>query len=209
LDEVYKQWCEKRGEDYEAASRCFIEEFSNRLEAAKDSEFADDDAKAQADKDARFEAMKKVSETYADKNMLLEFIHDQLDGPEQLFHFRRNYAGQLATDALIQHSCSVVERTPPRVVLLQRNGHVLTPDYRFEYNNHGECIGQRFEFMLTRMYRHVLTSCLFYRISRTAKDSIPIDTQHSVIDRPAVASRSLHPFNGHCRIRFKRGPQRP
>lgn len=144
LDEVYKQWCEKRGEDYEAASKCFIEEFSKRLEAAKDSELADDDAKAQGDQDARFEAMKKVSETYADKNMLLEFIHDQLDGPEQLFHFRRNYAGQIATDALIQHSCSVVERTPPRVVLLQRNGHVLTPDYRFEYNNHGECIVQRF-----------------------------------------------------------------
>jgi len=139
LDEVFRQWCEKRGEDYEAASKCFHEEFVERLEEAKNLKHADDDAKAQAEEDARFKALRKVSETCVDNNMLLEFMHDQLDGPEQLFHFRRNYAEQLSTDALIQHSCCVVERNPSRSVFLQRNGHVLTPDYRFEYNNHGKC----------------------------------------------------------------------
>lgn len=145
LDEVFRLWCEKRGKDYEAPSKCFHEEFSKRLEEAKSLELADDDAKIKAEEDARLEALKKVSETCVDKTMLLDFMHEQLDGPEQLFHFRRNYAGQLATDALIQHSCCVVERNPSRSVFLQRNGHVLTPDYRFEYNNHGECRQSLFE----------------------------------------------------------------
>lgn len=138
LDEVFRKWCVNRGEDYEAALRCFHEEFSKGFEEAKNSELADDDAKAQAEENVRLKALKKVSETCVDKDMLLEFMHEQLGGPEQLFHFRRNYAGQLATDALLQHSCCVVERNPSRTVFLQRNGHVLTPDYRFEYNNHGE-----------------------------------------------------------------------
>lgn len=140
LDEVFRKWCVKRGEDYEAASRCFHDEFAELLEKAKKSNLTDDDAKAKAEQDARLGALKKVSETCVDKNMLLDFMQDRLDGPEQLFHFRRNYATQLATDALLQHSCCVVERSPSRTVFLQRNGHVLTPDYRFEYNNHGELL---------------------------------------------------------------------
>lgn len=139
LDQVFRRWCEKRGEDCENASKCFHDELVKHLEAATSSEVPDDDAKTKAEEDARYQALKKVSETCVDKDMLLKFIHEQLDGPEQLFHFRRNYAGQLATDALIQHACCVVERTPSRVAFLQRNGHVLAPDYRFEYNNHGKC----------------------------------------------------------------------
>ena len=139
LDEVFRQWCDKRGSDFEAPSKCFHEEFQKRLDDAKKSELADDDAKAQAEEDARLHALKKVSEKCVESYMLLEFMHEHLGGQEQLFHFRRNYAGQLATDALIQHSCCVVERNPSRTVFLQRNGNVLTPDYRFEYNNHGGC----------------------------------------------------------------------
>jgi phosphatidylinositol kinase/protein kinase (PI-3 family) len=129
--------------------QCFHYEVSKRLEAAKKLELPYDDAKANVDLNARLQAFNKVSETCVDKNMLMEFIYEQLDGPEQLFHFRRNYAGQLSTDALIQHSCCVVERTPSRSVMLQRNFHVLTPDYRFEYNNHGFLEPCKIPFRLT------------------------------------------------------------
>jgi hypothetical protein len=90
--------------------QCFHYEVSKRLEAAKKLELPYDDAKANVDLNARLQAFNKVSETCVDKNMLMEFIYEQLDGPEQLFHFRRNYAGQLSTDALIQHS-SWIPRT--------------------------------------------------------------------------------------------------
>jgi transformation/transcription domain-associated protein len=149
LDEVFRRWCEKRRKDYLTPVQCFHDEFSKHLEAAKKLELPDDDAKANAELNARLQAFNKVSETCVDKNMLMEFIYERLDGPEQLFHFRRNYAGQLSTDALIQHSCCVVERTPSRSVLLQRNGHVLTPDYRFEYNNHGFLEPRKIPFRLT------------------------------------------------------------
>jgi transformation/transcription domain-associated protein len=138
LEDVFRLWCEKRGTSIDAASKCFHDEFLKLLEDNKSSDM-DDDAKAQADEEARLHAYTKVRETRVQANLLLEYMHEKLDGPEQLFHFRRNFAGQLSADALIQHAFCVVERNPSRTVFLERNGRVLSPDYRFEYNNHGEC----------------------------------------------------------------------
>jgi transformation/transcription domain-associated protein len=138
LEDVFRLWCEKRGTSFDAASKCFHDEFLKRLEEDKTSDM-DDDAKARTEEVARLHALTKVRGTRVQANLLLEYMHEKLDGPEQLFQFRRNFAGQLSADALIQHAFCVVERNPSRTAFLERNGQVLSPDYRFEYNNHGEC----------------------------------------------------------------------
>lgn len=136
LEDVFRLWCENRGINFDAASKCFHDEFHKQLESDRTSEL-DDDAKAKAEEVARLRAWTEVR-TRVPANLLLEYMHKKLDGPEQLFQFRRHFSEQLSADALIQHSFCVVERNPSRTAFLERNGQVLSTDYRFEYNNHGE-----------------------------------------------------------------------
>ena len=95
----------------------------SQLEEARNSDL-DDDAIVQAEQEARLHAFTKVSETCVDANMLLKYMHEKLDGPENLFQFRKNFSGQLAADSLIQYTFCVVERNPSRTVFLERNGQV-------------------------------------------------------------------------------------
>jgi transformation/transcription domain-associated protein len=138
LEDVFRLWCEKRGTSVDVASKYFHDEFLRRVEGDKTSNI-DDDAEVRAEEVASLHAFTKIRETRVQAKLLLEYMHTKLDGPEQLFQFRRNFAGQLSADALIQHALCVVERNPSRTAFLERNGQVLSPDYRFEYNNHGEC----------------------------------------------------------------------
>jgi phosphatidylinositol kinase/protein kinase (PI-3 family) len=87
---------------------------------------------------AKVEVYQRVCKERVDPALLLNSIRSSLCDAESLFNFRRNFSGQLAAHSLLQYAFCVVERTPARLVFNEYTGQVISPEFRFAYNNQGE-----------------------------------------------------------------------
>ncbi len=89
------------------------------------------------EKSIRHAVYSDIRQSKVDPLVFLRFVRSKLDGPENLFQFRRAFAGQLASNSLLQYIFSVAERTPSRFVILLNNALVMSPDFRVSYSNQG------------------------------------------------------------------------
>jgi len=88
---------------------------------------------------SKLEVFKTVCKDF-DERILLDHVQSLLKSSENLYNFRRVFAGQLAANSLLQHALCVVLRTPSRFVINEGSGQVLAPEFRCCYNNLGKFI---------------------------------------------------------------------
>ena len=155
LDDVFRNACEKLGQSFDYVSQSFHCEIMKELNAKKFRELEGED-KANLEVATKLMAFNRICSTLVDSNVLLDFIRVTTGDAENLFHYRRSFAGQLAINSMLQHVFSVAERTPSRVVFNQCTGQVFAPDFRFSYNNQGFLDEQRVPFRLTRNLRELI-----------------------------------------------------
>jgi hypothetical protein len=155
LDDVFRRFCEKSGQEFDYVCQSFHNEIVNELEAKNFRELEGDE-KAKLEVAVKLKAYSRICSTMVDSSVLLDFIRSSLGDSESVFHYRRSFAGQLAISSMLQHAFCVAERTPSRVVFNERTGQVFAPDFRFSYNNQGFLDEQRVPFRLTRNLRTLI-----------------------------------------------------
>jgi transformation/transcription domain-associated protein len=101
------------------------------------------------EKAIRLEVYRDVCISRVGSKVFLEYVQNRLQGPESLYQFRRAFAGQLASNSLLQYIFSVAERTPPRFVMLMSKGVMLSPDFRVSYSTQGFIDGREIPFRMT------------------------------------------------------------
>lgn len=126
----------------------FLKQVDEKLASCTTAETSQEE-KEKLEKQIRCQVYSDVVRTKVDPKVLLRFVQMQLDGPENLFHFRRALAGQLASNSLLQYIFSVAERTPPRFVVVLSKALVTSPDFRVSYSNQGFIEGQDIPFRMT------------------------------------------------------------
>jgi len=138
LEDVYREVCRREGRDATALMTRFNDEVKDSLSTQASPNDEDSGGRGEKEKAARLEVFERIKETArADSSILLKHMYSVLGSPEPLFQFRRTFAQQWASNCLLQHGFSVAERTPARVILLECNGRVLSPEFRVAYNNQG------------------------------------------------------------------------
>lgn len=137
LDGVFRSYCETSGTRLESIPEYFLKEVEERLQSQTTNETPQEE-REKLENVIRQEVYTEICNSKVDSQILLRYVHQNLDGPENLFHFRRAFAGQLATNSLMQYIFSVAERTPPRFVFLLCKALLLSPDFRVSYSNQGK-----------------------------------------------------------------------
>ena len=129
LQEEYDSYCIRNDKDPEDAVSNYNEEVRKCLsELSSDLEGEEHEKALQA---KRLEVYEKVKAGEADaQDILARQLYLALEGAESFFYFRRTFAQQWAIDCLLQYVFAVSERIPGRVVLIQNNGRVLSPNSR-------------------------------------------------------------------------------
>ena len=130
LDDVYTTDCLANGIDYSEASNIMHDEIRN-MTSPKEGEGAGSEAKQ-----AKINAFNRVCKMISPR-ILSNYIQNEYPSAEEYFQFQRTFASQTALNALLQHAFCVSERTPSKFIFNQRNGHILSPDFRFSYSNQG------------------------------------------------------------------------
>lgn len=138
LDDVLRENLERKNKIVAAIPTAFLEHVSQGFKDRITPEMPPEEKKMM-EKAVRLEAYHLICNSSIESSVLRRHIQAVLDGPESFFHFRRAVAGQLAANSLLQYVFAVAERTPQRFVILQRNGRVLSPDFRVSYTNQGIC----------------------------------------------------------------------
>jgi transformation/transcription domain-associated protein len=129
LQEEYESFCVRNNRDPEEAVIAYNEE--QRKSALDHASEVDGDDHARNTRSLRAEVYQKTKERYKDHRYILaRQICATLEGPESFFYFRKMFAQQWAADCLFQYAFAVAERNPSRVVIIQSNGRVLSPDSR-------------------------------------------------------------------------------
>jgi transformation/transcription domain-associated protein len=137
LDDVFRLECDRVGRKFESIPISFLKEVEEKLQSQMTKDTCQED-REKLEKEIRKEIYDEICESKVDSRILLRFVHRNLGGPENLFQFRRAFAGQLATNSLMQFIFSVAERTPPRFVFLLNKAQILSPDFRVSYSNQGK-----------------------------------------------------------------------
>jgi transformation/transcription domain-associated protein len=136
LDDVLRKHLERKNQKVESIASSFLKQVAQGLKEKVTDEMAAEEKK-QIEKVVRLSAYHQTCNSKIEGDILLRHIRCAFDGPEPFFHFRRAVTGQLAANSLLQYVFSVAERTPPRLVILQSNARVLSPDFRVSYSNQG------------------------------------------------------------------------
>lgn len=131
LDEIHKQECRLQGNDPNQFTNFYNTKLAEIPEAEEDGS---------AEVGRRVEIFRDVCKR-AGNTTLMRHMTKSLRDPEPLFQFRRVFTEHLAVNSLLQHAFSVAERTPARLVFLQSNGRVLSPDFRVTYSSQGRSLG--------------------------------------------------------------------
>ena len=102
------------------------------------------------DNSIKLEVFNEICKNMVESNILLLHVMRILTDPETLFAFRKAFCGQLATNCLLQYAFSILDRSPLNFVFNTRNARVLTPDFKFAYNNQGLLETNSIPFRMTR-----------------------------------------------------------
>eukprot|EP00540_Astrosyne_radiata_P023165 CAMPEP_0116870060 /NCGR_PEP_ID=MMETSP0418-20121206/28092_1 /TAXON_ID=1158023 /ORGANISM="Astrosyne radiata, Strain 13vi08-1A" /LENGTH=312 /DNA_ID=CAMNT_0004506199 /DNA_START=160 /DNA_END=1098 /DNA_ORIENTATION=- len=155
LDDAFKRHCEDHHSAVESVAAYFGEKVSQSLHS-KGYRGKDVKEKSAMELACKLEVYEKICSSKVNPELLLNHMRSKLHDAEALYHFRRAYAGHLASNSLLQHVFAVVPRNPSRVAFHERNGHVLSPEFRFSYNNQGFLENQKVPFRMTPNLRELL-----------------------------------------------------
>lgn len=136
LDDVLRQYCDRHRYAVDNLANQFHRQVSDMLDA---EEYRNTDARKRAALEAscRLKVYKSMATQQLEARMVLNHLTNKLPDAEGLFNFRKAFAGHFAVNSLLQFVFSVVPRNPSRMVFNETNGHVLSPEFRFSYNNQG------------------------------------------------------------------------
>jgi transformation/transcription domain-associated protein len=148
LDDVFRSSQNSSEKKLEEIPEFFLKEVEEKLRSQTTQETTQGE-REKLEKLIRQEVFTDICKSKVDPQVFLRFVQSNLDGPENLFQFRRAFAGQLASNSLLQYIFSVAERTPPRFVLLLCKALVLSPDFRVSYSNQGTPIHGVFTLLCT------------------------------------------------------------
>ncbi len=127
LHDIYLNYCFRHGMDPNDAAQTFHEECKRNI----------DDNKTTSEKELlKVEAFKTVCRSIP-SDILVSTMNEHFDTAENYFYFQRSFTAQLALNSLLQYAFDVNERSPQKLTFNRKNGHVLSPDFRFSYNNQG------------------------------------------------------------------------
>ncbi len=127
LNEIYIEYCFENGIDPNDPNRLFQEECKRSI----------NESKAPGEKEsAKIQAYEHVCKTIP-SNIFVLAMNEYFNNVEKYFYFQRSFASQLAVNSLLQYAFAVGERSPPKLIFNRKNGHVLSPDFRFSYSNQG------------------------------------------------------------------------
>jgi len=127
LYDVYLDYCYYHCIDPNSATQQFQEECKQHIDDSKSSE---EKAKGKE------VAYRLVCESVP-SDILIFAMNQHFDTAEKYFFFQRTFTVQLAINSLLQYAFDVNERSPQKLEFNKRNGHVLSPDFRFSYSNQG------------------------------------------------------------------------
>eukprot|EP00978_Attheya_sp_CCMP212_P030897 scaffold115085_cov55-Attheya_sp.AAC.2 len=130
LDDVFR-----RISDLECVDEIYQDEERKLLKEKKGDDLPED-KQTELERSVKLQVFESVCKMVK-SDLLLNHMRATLDGPEQLFQFRRSFTTQLAANSLMQYVFAVVERTPSKFIFNIQNGRVLAPDFRFAYNKQG------------------------------------------------------------------------
>eukprot|EP00557_Chaetoceros_sp_GSL56_P001585 CAMPEP_0176500498 /NCGR_PEP_ID=MMETSP0200_2-20121128/13588_1 /TAXON_ID=947934 /ORGANISM="Chaetoceros sp., Strain GSL56" /LENGTH=4498 /DNA_ID=CAMNT_0017899179 /DNA_START=1114 /DNA_END=14610 /DNA_ORIENTATION=+ len=129
LQDIFCLDCKMNGHDPSDTISVFNE--CLKLETVSEESYA-----SQVNINKKIEAFNKVCESVSSR-MLSNYVQNQYVTAELYFHFQRAFTLQTALNCLLQYAFMVNERTPSKFIMNKRNGHVLSPDFRFSYTNQG------------------------------------------------------------------------
>ena len=142
LDNVFRMDRLVRGLNCEHPLTFFQSEVTKRLKNC--------DANTTNELKIKLEVFNEICTNMVEDNILLHHVQSALNSPEALFAFRKAFSGQLATSCLLQYAFSLLDRSPVNFVFNTRNARVLTPDFKFAYNNQGLLESNKIPFRMTR-----------------------------------------------------------
>merc|ERR1719469_107214 len=157
IEDIYIKDCHRRGIDPNVVSQLFVERSKHDKNSA--------DSKSRALPPNNLEVGGKATKLDAyhtvckmvDSRILSRYIQDAMGNSERYFQFQRTFTAQLALNSLLQYALEVNERIPSKFVLSTRNAQVLSPDFRFSYNNQGFLEENKsVPFRLTRNIEHFI-----------------------------------------------------
>jgi hypothetical protein len=127
--------------------------FNEALKVAlsnKDLATQKDEERSAFERSTRLEVFESFSkECDVDSQILSNYMSRKLQSPEPFFQFRRTFSNQWATNCLLQFVFHISERSPGKVVGIETDGRVLSPDFRIRYNNQGALEGQPVPYRMT------------------------------------------------------------
>jgi len=136
LDDIYAMDCEKDGKDYSDAYS-YIQNKMNALRHSTNPEIKEEsEMKAETNR-RRVEIFADMCDNIVSSHILADYVQSQFQSTEKYFQFQRTFTSQAALNSLLQYAFGVSERIPSKFIFNNRNGHVLSPDFRFSYSNQG------------------------------------------------------------------------
>jgi transformation/transcription domain-associated protein len=151
----------------------FYQEEEGKLLTEKKGDNLPKDKQTELERAVKLQVFETVCKTVK-SDLLLNHMRAALDGPEQLFQFRRSFTTQLAANSLMQYVFAVVERTPSKFIFNIQNGRVLAPDFRFAYDKQGrKCTGtkQNYSGIMCCLYVWVFLHYYFHYLQDFLKET--------------------------------------
>jgi transformation/transcription domain-associated protein len=155
LDDIFRSRCDELGCETNVIVRYFRYKVKKLLSTRINQASSPEETKRLIYQ-TNIDVLREVCEKHVDNEILLNYITGRLGSAEKLFQFRRSFSSFLAVNSLMQHAFSVIVRTPSRVVINEFTGQVLSPEFRFCYNNQGLLENQKIPFRMTPNMRACL-----------------------------------------------------
>jgi transformation/transcription domain-associated protein len=148
LDDVMRSSFDLLGMKLESMPDIFVKEVEAKLASCTEKDTPQEE-REKLEKAIRCDVYNEICTSRVGSKVFVQYVQKRLDSSESFYQFRRAFAGQLASNSLLQYIFSVAERTPPRFVMLMSKAIVLAPDFRVSYSTQGFIEGHDIPFRMT------------------------------------------------------------
>ncbi len=136
LETIYNIDCKSRGADKEEVLRVYQNKLDAHLES-KDLSVLDVNGKTEHERQAKKFAFEFVCKNVIDSHIFTRYVERIFLDIEKVYFFRRIFTVQLALNSLLQYIFSANDRSPSKFMFNLNSGQMLSPEFRFSYNNQG------------------------------------------------------------------------
>ena len=136
LETIYNIDCQSQGVDKEQVLRVYQNKLDAHIES-NDLSILDVNGKAKVERQAKKFAYEFVCKNVVDSDLLTRYVERRFFDIEKVYFFRRIFTVQLALNSLLQYIFSANDRSPSKFMFNLNSGQMLSPEFRFSYNNQG------------------------------------------------------------------------